>query len=172
MLTCWELNLAQRVCLVKMSKFKKWSFSTWQALTFDIGWVPKLLVCAFFKNKIIICLAARYTVRSFGIRRNEKIAVHCTVRGAKAEEILEKGLKVGYFMFPSSSWAFNRGTWICAKSSAQRVSAVRIFICLCVGLIILQLIEIWLHFLHIELTLHSILWHVLILLSIGLLSCT
>merc|ERR1712131_390325 len=37
---------------------------------------------------------ARSTVRSFGIRRNEKIAVHCTVRGAKAEEILEKGLKV------------------------------------------------------------------------------
>jgi len=37
---------------------------------------------------------ARYTVRSFGIRRNEKIAVHCTVRGPKAEEILESGLKV------------------------------------------------------------------------------
>ena len=37
---------------------------------------------------------ARYTVRSFGIRRNEKIAVHCTVRGPKAEEILERGLKV------------------------------------------------------------------------------
>ncbi|XP_043190806.1 60S ribosomal protein L11-like isoform X1 [Amphibalanus amphitrite] len=37
---------------------------------------------------------ARYTVRSFGIRRNEKIAVHCTVRGPKAEEILEQGLKV------------------------------------------------------------------------------
>ena len=33
-------------------------------------------------------------MRSFGIRRNEKIAVHCTVRGAKAEEILERGLKV------------------------------------------------------------------------------
>ncbi|KAL5106741.1 60S ribosomal protein L11 [Taenia crassiceps] len=28
---------------------------------------------------------ARLTVRTFGIRRNEKIAVHCTVRGAKAE---------------------------------------------------------------------------------------
>ena len=41
-----------------------------------------------------IFISARYTVRSFGIRRNEKIAVHCTVRGAKAEEILEKGLKV------------------------------------------------------------------------------
>merc|ERR1719244_1930159 len=37
---------------------------------------------------------ARYTVRSFGIRRNEKIACHCTVRGPKAEEILEKGLRV------------------------------------------------------------------------------
>ncbi|KAI4536619.1 hypothetical protein MG293_012822 [Ovis ammon polii] len=37
---------------------------------------------------------ARYTVRSFSIRRNEKIAVHCTVRGAKAEEVLEKGLQV------------------------------------------------------------------------------
>ena len=37
---------------------------------------------------------ARYTVRTFSIRRNEKIAVHCTVRGDKAKEILEKGLKV------------------------------------------------------------------------------
>lgn len=37
---------------------------------------------------------ARFTIRSFGIRRNEKISVHCTVRGPKAEEILEKGLKV------------------------------------------------------------------------------
>merc|ERR1711959_398204 len=37
---------------------------------------------------------ARYTVRSFGIRRNEKIAVHVTMRGEQAEEILERGLKV------------------------------------------------------------------------------
>merc|ERR1711912_152385 len=37
---------------------------------------------------------ARYTVRSFGIRRNEKISVHVIVRGEKAEELLEKGLKV------------------------------------------------------------------------------
>lgn len=37
---------------------------------------------------------ARYTIRSFSIRRNEKIAVHVTVRGPKAEEILERGLKV------------------------------------------------------------------------------
>jgi len=43
--------------------------------------------------RLLMCLA-RFTVRSFGIRRNEKIAVHCTVRGAKAEEILDRGLKV------------------------------------------------------------------------------
>eukprot|EP00339_Tiarina_fusa_P024707 CAMPEP_0117012484 /NCGR_PEP_ID=MMETSP0472-20121206/10500_1 /TAXON_ID=693140 ORGANISM="Tiarina fusus, Strain LIS" /NCGR_SAMPLE_ID=MMETSP0472 /ASSEMBLY_ACC=CAM_ASM_000603 /LENGTH=163 /DNA_ID=CAMNT_0004715571 /DNA_START=17 /DNA_END=505 /DNA_ORIENTATION=- len=37
---------------------------------------------------------ARYTVRAFGIRRNEKIAVHVTVRGFKAQEILDRALKV------------------------------------------------------------------------------
>lgn len=50
-----------------------------------------MVICTWF---FCVWFAARYTVRSFGIRRNEKIAVHCTVRGAKAEEILEKGLKV------------------------------------------------------------------------------
>jgi large subunit ribosomal protein L11e len=37
---------------------------------------------------------ARYTVRSFGIRRNEKIACYVTVRGEKATQLLESGLKV------------------------------------------------------------------------------
>ncbi|GMH40447.1 hypothetical protein BSKO_08351 [Bryopsis sp. KO-2023] len=37
---------------------------------------------------------ARYTVRSFGIRRNEKISTFVTVRGEKALTILESGLKV------------------------------------------------------------------------------
>ncbi|KAF5943916.1 hypothetical protein HYC85_017993 [Camellia sinensis] len=37
---------------------------------------------------------ARYTVRSFGIRRNEKIACFVTVRGEKAMQLLESGLKV------------------------------------------------------------------------------
>jgi len=37
---------------------------------------------------------ARFTIRTFSIKRNEKVAVHCSVRGPKAEEILEKGLKV------------------------------------------------------------------------------
>ena len=37
---------------------------------------------------------ARLTVRTFGIRRNEKIACHVTVRGPLAEKILEKALQV------------------------------------------------------------------------------
>jgi large subunit ribosomal protein L11e len=37
---------------------------------------------------------ARYTVRTFGIRRNEQISVSCTVRGEDALRILELGLKV------------------------------------------------------------------------------
>merc|ERR1712224_1000615 len=36
---------------------------------------------------------ARYTVRTFGIRRNEKIACHVTVRGDKAMDLIELGLK-------------------------------------------------------------------------------
>jgi len=40
---------------------------------------------------------ARYTVRTFSIRRNEQIAAHVTVRGPKAMELLEKGLKVKEF---------------------------------------------------------------------------
>lgn len=37
---------------------------------------------------------ARYTVRQFGIRRNEKIATHVTVRGDLARDLLERGLRV------------------------------------------------------------------------------
>ena len=37
---------------------------------------------------------ARYTVRGFGIRRNEKIACHVTVRGDIADRIIDQGLKV------------------------------------------------------------------------------
>merc|ERR1719236_196956 len=50
---------------------------------------------------------ARYTVRSFGIRRNEKIAVHCTVRGPKAEEILERGLKVREYELRRDNFSLN-----------------------------------------------------------------
>jgi large subunit ribosomal protein L11e len=37
---------------------------------------------------------ARYTIRSFGIKRNEEIGAHVTIRGKKAEELLRVGLKV------------------------------------------------------------------------------
>uniref|UniRef100_A0A7S3HY37 50S ribosomal protein L5 n=2 Tax=Choreotrichia TaxID=141411 RepID=A0A7S3HY37_9SPIT len=37
---------------------------------------------------------AKYSIRTFGIKRNEKIAVHVTVRGEKAMELLQRGLKV------------------------------------------------------------------------------
>jgi len=40
---------------------------------------------------------ARYTVRTFGIRRNEKISCHVTVRGEKALQLIEAGLKVKEF---------------------------------------------------------------------------
>ncbi|KAG5368176.1 60S ribosomal protein [Yarrowia sp. C11] len=48
---------------------------------------------------------ARYTIRSFSIRRNEKIAVHVTVRGPKAEEILERGLKVKEYELRSKNFS-------------------------------------------------------------------
>lgn len=44
--------------------------------------------------------SARLTVRTFGIRRNEKIACYVTVSGDKAEEILQKGLHVKEFELP------------------------------------------------------------------------
>lgn len=37
---------------------------------------------------------AKYTIRSFGIKRNEEIGCHVSVRGDKAEELLKLGLKV------------------------------------------------------------------------------
>merc|ERR1711934_463622 len=36
---------------------------------------------------------AKYSIRSFGIKRNEKIAVHVTVRGERAMELLKRGLR-------------------------------------------------------------------------------
>ena len=37
---------------------------------------------------------AKYTIRTFSIKRNEKIAVHVTVRGKQAETLLQNALKV------------------------------------------------------------------------------
>merc|ERR1719450_1921594 len=37
---------------------------------------------------------AKYSIRTFGIKRNEKIATYVTVRGAQADELIKRGLKV------------------------------------------------------------------------------
>jgi len=55
-----------------------------------VGLLSHSIVAVFY-------FLARYTVRTFGIRRNEKISVHVTVRGEKAMEIIERGLKVKEF---------------------------------------------------------------------------
>lgn len=48
---------------------------------------------------------ARYTVRQFGIRRNEAISAYVTVRGQKAEEIIERGLKVKEYELNGSNFS-------------------------------------------------------------------
>merc|ERR1712224_1127715 len=50
---------------------------------------------------------ARYTVRSFGIRRNERISCFVTVRDEKAEELLVAGLKVKCFELLRTNFAEN-----------------------------------------------------------------
>lgn len=45
-------------------------------------------------GQVPITSRAKYTIRSFGIKRNEEIGCHVTVRGRKAEELLKLGLKV------------------------------------------------------------------------------
>ena len=48
---------------------------------------------------------SRLTIRSWGIRRNEKISCHVTVRGNKAEELLERGLKVKEFELKNKNFS-------------------------------------------------------------------
>jgi len=48
---------------------------------------------------------ARLTVRTFSIRRNEKIACHVTVKGERAEAILQKGLHVKEFELPDKCFS-------------------------------------------------------------------
>ena len=48
---------------------------------------------------------ARLTVRTFSIRRNDKIACHVSVSGAKAREVLEKGLQVKEFELPENCFS-------------------------------------------------------------------
>merc|ERR1719362_740990 len=73
---------------------------------------------------------ARYTLRSFGIRRNEKIAVHVTVRGEKALEILERGLKVKEYELLQKSFSdtgnYGMDFFVCLTRPGARVSRRKI----------------------------------------------
>ena len=44
-------------------------------------------------------------MRQFGIRRNEAISAYVTVRGQKAEEIIERGLKVKEYELNGSNFS-------------------------------------------------------------------
>mmetsp|Transcript_30215 Transcript_30215/g.68351 ORF Transcript_30215/g.68351 Transcript_30215/m.68351 type:complete len:174 (-) Transcript_30215:238-759(-) len=48
---------------------------------------------------------AKLTVRNWGIRRNEEIACKVTIRGIKAEELLERALKVKDFSISEKSFS-------------------------------------------------------------------
>lgn len=50
---------------------------------------------------------ARLTIRGFGVRRNEKIAVHVTLRGQPALEILNRGLKVKEYELKRGNFSSN-----------------------------------------------------------------
>lgn len=85
------------VGMLQMGKNRKYCYSTEETNVKSViihKWKFCFKVLESLTGQQPVFSKARYTVRSFGIRRNEKIAVHCTVRGAKAEEILERGLKV------------------------------------------------------------------------------
>ena len=53
---------------------------------------------------------AKITIRSFSIRRGDKIAAHVSIRGDKAKDILERGLKVKDFQLKKDSFS-NNGTF-------------------------------------------------------------
>jgi len=48
---------------------------------------------------------SRLTIRSFGIRRNDEIACSVTVRGKKARELLERGLRVKDYELKESNFS-------------------------------------------------------------------
>ncbi|KAG9393815.1 Ribosomal protein L5 [Carpediemonas membranifera] len=50
---------------------------------------------------------SRLTIRGFSIRRNEKISTHVTVRGEKAAEIIERGLRCKDFELSAKNFNNN-----------------------------------------------------------------
>ncbi|XP_057458917.1 60S ribosomal protein L11-like [Lotus japonicus] len=89
-------KFARNLCIyaLKASFEKQGSFmhSQWSSSTSVQTRAAKVL--EQLSGQTPVFSKARYTVRSFGIRRNEKIACYITVRGDKAMQLLENGLKV------------------------------------------------------------------------------
>lgn len=50
---------------------------------------------------------AKITIRSFSVRRGEKIACHVTVRGDKARDLLERGFKVKEYELKGGAFTDN-----------------------------------------------------------------
>ena len=50
---------------------------------------------------------AKITIRSFSVRRGEKIACHVTIRGDKARDLLERGLKVKEYELSKNCFSEN-----------------------------------------------------------------
>jgi large subunit ribosomal protein L11e len=51
-------------------------------------------VLSDLSDQVPIESKAKYSIRTFGIKRNEKIAAKVTIRGEKADELIKRGLKV------------------------------------------------------------------------------
>jgi large subunit ribosomal protein L11e len=53
---------------------------------------------------------AQRTIRSFGIQRHEALSVFCTVRGALANDLLERALRIKEYRLPARSFT-EQGTF-------------------------------------------------------------
>jgi len=62
---------------------------------------------------------AKYTIRSFSIKRNETMAVHVTIRGNKAMELLKRGLKVKDFELRSSCFTDHGIIGLCKTNDRE-----------------------------------------------------
>lgn len=57
------------------------------------------------EGQAVVTSRARLTIRQFGVRRGEKIAAHVTVRGPKALDLLERGLRVKEYELQASNFS-------------------------------------------------------------------
>jgi large subunit ribosomal protein L11e len=56
-------------------------------------------------GQAVVTSRARLTIRQFGIRRGERISAHVTIRGQKALDLLERGLRVREYELHESNFS-------------------------------------------------------------------